>query len=143
MVAPLVGGGAIGDAGQGEVAAAAAGIVIEVAAPVGARLRAMVPGHGEGAGWTGIASWYGPGFAGRTTANGEIFDPGEMTAAHRTLELGTRVRVTSLESGRSVEVRINDRGPYIDGREIDLSRAAADHLGMIEAGLGEVLIEEL
>src|SRR5262252_11236276 len=68
----------------------------------------------------GVASWYGPGFHGNRTANGEIYDQYELTAAHRTLPLGTRAMVTDLDNGRSVEVRINDRGPFVDGRVIDL-----------------------
>ena len=73
----------------------------------------------------GVASWYGPGFHGNRTANGEIYDQYELTAAHRTLPLGTRVMVTNLSNGRAVEVRINDRGPFVGGRAIDLSYAAA------------------
>lgn len=91
----------------------------------------------------GLASWYGPGFAGRRTASGEIFDPSEMTAAHKTLPFGTRVRVTSLRSGRSVVVRINDRGPFKPGRIIDLSRAAAESIGLISAGVARVSVAPL
>lgn len=79
---------------------------------------------------SGEASWYGPGFQGNNTANGERFDTGALTAAHKTLPFGTIVRVTSSATGRCAFVRINDRGPYIDGRVIDLSRAAADAIGM-------------
>lgn len=86
----------------------------------------------------GVASWYGPGFAGRLTASGEVFDPNELTAAHRTLPFGTRVRVTSVRSGRSVVVRINDRGPFAKNRIIDLSRAAAEAIGMIGSGVSRV-----
>jgi rare lipoprotein A len=78
----------------------------------------------------GEASWYGPGFQGRNTASGEVFDTNEMTAAHRTLPFGTIVRVYSSSTARCAFVRINDRGPFIDGRVIDLSRAAADAIGM-------------
>ena len=85
-----------------------------------------------------IASWYGPGFHGRTTANGETYNQHGMTAAQRTLPFGTIVRVTY--SGRSVTVRINDRGPFIPGRVIDLSRGAASALGMIDAGVVPVCI---
>src|SRR5512140_3075118 len=74
---------------------------------------------------SGTASWYGPGFVGRETANGEIFDQDAMTAAHKTLPLGARVRVINLQNALTVEVRINDRGPYIADRIIDLSYAAA------------------
>lgn len=91
----------------------------------------------------GPASWYGPGFAGRLTANGEIFNPAELTAAHRTLPFGTRVRVVDLATGRSVVVRINDRGPYAGNRIIDLSRAAAQQIGMINRGVARVRLEPL
>ncbi|CAO4179728.1 Endolytic peptidoglycan transglycosylase RlpA [Methylorubrum populi] len=77
---------------------------------------------------TETASWYGPGFHGRLTANGERFDQNALTAAHRSLPFGTRVRVTSTSNGRSV-VRINDRGPFVRGRSIDLARAAARVIG--------------
>jgi len=89
----------------------------------------------------GDASWYGPGFAGRTTSNGEVFDPSQLTAAHRTLPFGTWVRVTNLDSGASVEVRINDRGPFKAGRIIDLSRAAAERIGMVSSGVARVRVE--
>ena len=82
----------------------------------------------------GIASWYGPGFHGRRTSSGEVYDQHAMTAAHRTLPLGTRVRVTRVDNGRSIEVRINDRGPFVDDRIIDLSYSAAKKLGMVRAG---------
>jgi rare lipoprotein A len=91
----------------------------------------------------GRASWYGPYHHGRKTANGEIFNMNALTAAHRTLPLGTRVKVTNLENGRAVVVRLNDRGPYIDGRIIDLSRKAAEVLGMAEKGLAQVSVEVL
>ena len=84
----------------------------------------------------GVASWYGPGFAGRRTASGEKFNPTEYTAAHRTLPFGSRVRVT--HTGRSVVVRINDRGPFHGGRVIDLSQAAAEEIGIRSAGSGRV-----
>lgn len=91
----------------------------------------------------GRASWYGPGFAGRKTASGERFNPEELTGAHRTLPLGTRVRVTNLHNGRSVLVRINDRGPFIRHRDIDLSAGAARELQMIGRGVASVLIQPL
>jgi rare lipoprotein A len=90
----------------------------------------------------GMASWYGARFAGHRTANGERFDPSELTAAHRTLPFGTRVRVTDAD-GDSVIVRINDRGPFARGRVIDLSRAAADELGLTGAGSGKVRLAVL
>ncbi len=93
---------------------------------------------------SGMASWYGPGFHGRKTANGERFDQNALTAAHRTLAFGTRLRVVRQLPGgeeRTVEVRINDRGPFIKGRIIDLSRAAAQALGI--AGIGQVKLERI
>jgi rare lipoprotein A len=91
----------------------------------------------------GIASWYGGRHQGRLTASGEVFDENKLTAAHRTLPLVTRARVTNLENGRSIAVRVNDRGPYINGRVIDLSTRAAQELGMTEQGLARVQIEVL
>lgn len=92
---------------------------------------------------TGIASWYGPNFHGKSTANGEIFDQNELTAAHRTLQLPSLVRVTNLENGRSLIVRINDRGPFKRGRVIDLSKRAAELLGYRKQGTARVKIEIL
>ena len=92
---------------------------------------------------SGMASWYGPGFAGRHTANGEIFDPSQLTAAHKELPFNTLVRVHNLENGRSVVVRINDRGPFKPGRIIDLSRAGAEAIGMIGSGVAHVQLELL
>src|SRR5213594_2078042 len=91
----------------------------------------------------GVASWYGPGFHGNRTANGEIYDQYELTAAHPSLPLGTRVMVTNLANGRAVEVRINDRGPFVDGRTIDLSYAAARTIGLVGPGTVRVRIEVL
>lgn len=89
----------------------------------------------------GMASWYGEDFHGRVTANGEIYDMEALTAAHRTLPFGTEVRVTNAENGRQIHVRINDRGPYLYGRMLDLSLAAARELGMVENGVAAVQIE--
>lgn len=89
----------------------------------------------------GTASWYGPRFHGRQTANGEVFNQHALTAAHRTLPLGTIADVINIENGRSVRVRINDRGPYVGERVIDLSRAAARRLGMVEQGLAKVRVK--
>ncbi len=86
----------------------------------------------------GIASYYGKRFHGRRTANGERFDMNELTAAHKTLPFGTRVLVTNPRNGKSVTVRINDRGPYAHGRTIDLSRAAAKQVGIVQRGHGKV-----
>ena len=87
---------------------------------------------------TGMASYYGRRFHGRRTANGERFNMNAMTAAHKTLPFGTMVEVTNPRNGRSVVVRINDRGPFIRGREIDLSRGAAQRVGIIQRGHGRV-----
>lgn len=89
----------------------------------------------------GVASWYGEEFAGRTTANGEIFDPSGLTAAHRTLPFGTILDITNPKTQQAVRVRVNDRGPFIGGRIIDLSYAAAQRIGLIEPGIGEVDIK--
>ena len=89
----------------------------------------------------GEASWYGSGFQGQETANGETFDQKDMTAAHPTLPMGTKAKVTNLENGKKVEVRINDRGPYAKDRVIDLSGAAANKLDMKESGSTQVKIE--
>lgn len=86
----------------------------------------------------GIASWYGEEFAGRTTANGEIFDPSLLTAAHRTFPFGTILDITNAKTTQTVRVRVNDRGPYIGNRVIDLSYAAAQQIGLIEPGIGTV-----
>ena len=90
---------------------------------------------------TGSSSWYGAAFAGRPTASGEIFDPTLLTAAHRTLPLGASVRVTNLDNGRSAVVRINDRGPFVRGRVLDCSEAAARSLGFRNRGIARVAIE--
>ena len=92
---------------------------------------------------TGIASWYGPGFHGKRTANGEIYDQNALTAAHQSLPLGTQVMVTNLENGRAIKVRINDRGPFVGGRIIDLSLAAAKNIGVYAPGTAPVRIEVL
>jgi len=89
----------------------------------------------------GIASYYGKKFHGRKTANGETFNMYKLTAAHRVLPLGTYVRVTHLENGRWVEVKVNDRGPFVEGRILDLSYAAALELEMVRAGTAKVMIE--
>ena len=94
------------------------------------------PGDSE----RGIASWYGPGFHGRQTANGETYDMHAMTAAHKSLPFDTVVEVRNRDNGRRTKVRINDRGPFVRGRIIDLSRAAAEALGMIGPGVARVEI---
>ena len=92
---------------------------------------------------TGIISWYGPGFHNKTTANGEVFNKHELTAAHRTLQMPSLVRVTNLENGRSVIVRVNDRGPYKRGRVMDVSERAAELLGFKDRGTAKARIEVL
>ena len=89
----------------------------------------------------GEASWYGPGFHGKKTASGDIYNQNKLTAAHKTLPLGTKARVTNLDNGSRVEVEINDRGPFVQGRIIDLSRAAAGVLGFVESGTVPVTIQ--
>lgn len=91
----------------------------------------------------GTASWYGPGFHGKKTANGERFNQYAMTAAHKLLPLGTKVRVTHLGNGRSIIVRINDRGPFVEDRVIDLSRGAATRLNMMGSGTARVRVQSL
>lgn len=90
---------------------------------------------------TGLASWYGPGFHGNQSASGEVFNQNALTAAHRSLPFGTMVRVTNLDNGRSVVVRINDRGPYSGGRVIDLSAGAAQMVGMMQTGVAPVQLD--
>ena len=92
---------------------------------------------------TGEASWYGPGFFGNRTANGEVYQRGTMTAAHRTLPFGTKVRVTNLWNGRSEVIRINDRGPFVHHRVIDLGHGAASSLGLTASGIAQVRLEVL
>jgi rare lipoprotein A len=99
--------------------------------------RAYGPGFSE----TGVASWYGPDFHHKRTANGERFDMNGLTAAHRTLPFDSYVRVTNVENGQSVVVRINDRGPFVRDRIIDLSATAARQIGMKDGGLAHVRIE--
>jgi rare lipoprotein A len=91
----------------------------------------------------GMASWYGPGFHGKRTASGERFDMNDLTAAHRTLPFGTRLRVRNMDNGREVVIRINDRGPRVRGRVIDLSKAAAEALELLQAGEAPVTLFEL
>lgn len=92
---------------------------------------------------TAVASWYGPRFHGRKTANGEIFNQQAFTAAHRKFRFGTHLRLTNPENNRSIIVRINDRGPFIRGRELDLSKAAASELGILERGIAKLNVEQV
>ncbi len=89
------------------------------------------------------ASWYGPRFHGKTTANGEIYDQTALTAAHKSLRFGTILKVTNPRNNKSVIVRINDRGPYIPGRQLDLSKSAAEQLGLIFNGVRRLKVEEV
>jgi rare lipoprotein A len=89
----------------------------------------------------GLASWYGGKFHGRLTSSGEVFDTNELTAAHRTLPFGTIVRVTNLDNGKAVLVKINDRGPFVEGRIIDLSKAAAEEIGSVGQGVARVSLQ--
>jgi rare lipoprotein A len=117
----------------------AAGAVLLLAVLAGCATQTLQPPTTQ----RGVASWYGPGFHGQATASGETYDQFEMTAAHRTWPLGTRVRVTNEENGRSCTVRINDRGPFVGDRILDLSFAAANQLGVVEGGTATVTLEPL
>jgi rare lipoprotein A len=110
------------------------------AVPRSRSVRAPLP-HPGGATQTGIASWYGPGFHGQLTASGAIYNQHDLTAAHPSLPLGTRVLVTNLTNGSTAEVRINDRGPFVKGRIIDLTNEAAESIGMIGPGTAPVRVE--
>jgi rare lipoprotein A len=122
--------------------AATAMLCAIVAAASTTTVRASdTPDRAGGAVQAGQASWYGPGFHGRRTANGETFNTNALTAAHRTLPFGTRIRVTNRKTGRSVIVRVNDRGPYAHGRVIDLSRASAQAIGI--DGVAEVSLSRV
>ena len=117
--------------------AIAAAFILSSCAPYQAR-RAPSHYHAEGQ-----ASWYGPGFQGHRTASGERYDQRELTAAHKTLPFGYTIRVTNKDNGKSVIVRINDRGPFVHGRIIDLSRAAAEEIGMMGSGTAPVILATL
>ena len=90
-----------------------------------------------------VASWYGASFHGRRTASGQLFDQERLTAAHKTLPFGTKLRVTNLRNGRSVLVTVNDRGPYVRNRQLDVSLGAARRLGIVRPWTAPVLIEQL
>jgi rare lipoprotein A (peptidoglycan hydrolase) len=129
---PLAHSFAVGHAG-----AEPAAIVAPVQLPV------LVPHEDDTDVIRGPISWYGKRFAGRPTANGEIFDPAQMTMAHRELPFGTRVRVTNPANGASVVVRVNDRGPFVGNRVADLSHGAAKKLGMVKSGVIAAELEVL
>jgi rare lipoprotein A len=96
--------------------------------------------YSEGGKETGLASYYAESYNGKKTANGEIYNSSKMTAAHKKLPFGTKVKVTNLSNGKTVKVRVNDRGPFVEGRIIDLTHAAADKLGMLAKGVSKVTI---
>ena len=118
------------------VVLAAAASALSLGASVLAPATAVAEPKGQTA--SGLASWYGPGFHGRRTASGETLNTNALTAAHRTLPFGTQIRVVNQQNGRSVVVRINDRGPFSHGRVIDLSRAAAQIIGL--SGVAKVML---
>lgn len=130
-----------GNSGSGRSPVAMTDGEYKVGSPYRVAGQRFVPREDWNYNETGIASWYGPNFHGRPTANGERFDQNLFTAAHTTLQLPVHARVTNLENGRSVIVRINDRGPFVSDRIIDLSRAAAEELDMIRAGTARVRVE--
>jgi rare lipoprotein A len=101
------------------------------------------PGAHSGDSSIVVASWYGPTFHGRRTASGQVFDQERLTAAHKTLPFGTKLRVTNLRNGRSVMVTVNDRGPFVRNRQLDVSLGAARRLGLVQPGTAPVLIEKL
>jgi rare lipoprotein A len=135
----------------GSSAASVLPVIQDLNETSGESIRAIVDGHDETAPTVeapiyeavgqGHASYYGAELAGHRTASGERFDPGALTAAHRTLPIGSRVRVTNLANGMSVVVRVNDRGPGARSRILDLSRAAAKEISMIRSGTAQVKLE--
>ena len=136
-------GGARPDAGRLPVVTDPAPIVTGTMRPYQIRGRWYRPAEQPGYDETGMASWYGDQFNGRPTATGERFDMHALTAAHKTLPLPGLVEVTNLANGRRIVVRVNDRGPFVDGRIIDLSRGSAEALGLLSAGVGEVRVRYL
>ncbi len=127
---------------------AIAGAMIAMLALAGCSTQNIAPPPAAYSGQTSaphmeVASWYGPGFQGRPTSTGERYNENAMTAASKTLPLGSHVQVTNPNNGRSVVVRINDRGPYVHGRSIDLSKAAAERLGIKERGVAPVEVASL
>ena len=114
-------------------------ILVGAAAP----LMLLFGAAANAAPFLALASWYGPGFYGNLTANGEVYTGDQYTTAHKSLPFGTRVRVTNPGSGQSIVVRVNDRGPFIGPREFDLSRAAAQAVGLIAPGVATLQFEIL
>ena len=111
--------------------------------PAFVALGALAPLAAEAASSCGIASWYGPGFHGRTTASGQRFDSKALTAAHRSLPFGSRVKVTNQDTGRSVTIRVNDDGPHVPGRIIDLSEAAFSKIASLGQGVARVCVSKI
>jgi rare lipoprotein A len=147
-IAPLVSGCALLGMGPDRTATAPvvgdpAPIVSGTMRPYQIRGRWYHPQEDPNYEEVGLASWYGDRFHGRPTATGETFDMNALTAAHKTLPLPGLVEVTNLENGRTVVLRVNDRGPFVDGRIIDLSRGAARELGLLERGVGRVRVRYL
>ena len=136
-------GGPRTEAGRLPVVSDPAPIVSGTMRPYQVRGRWYQPVEQPGYDETGQASWYGQQFNGRPTASGERFDMNALTAAHKTLPLPGLVEVTNLANGRRIVVRVNDRGPFVDGRIIDLSRGSAEALGLLSAGVGEVRVRYL
>ena len=114
-------------------------IFLAVAAPVAILFGSAV----NAAPFLALASWYGPGFYGNLTANGEVYTGNQLTTAHKSLPFGTRVRVTNPSTGKTIVVRVNDRGPFTGPREFDLSRAAASAVGLIAPGVATLQFEIL
>ena len=114
-------------------------LILAAAAP----LAILLGGSAQAAPFLALASWYGPGFIGNRTANGEMYTAEEYTTAHKSLPFGTRVRVTNPRSGQTIVVRVNDRGPFIGAREFDLSRRAAADVGLIGPGVATLQFEIL
>ncbi|MDP2763340.1 MAG: septal ring lytic transglycosylase RlpA family protein, partial [Brevundimonas sp.] len=139
LVAACAGGPrAGGEGGRIPIVTDPAPIVSGTMRPYQIRGRWYRPAEQPGYDETGLASWYGAQFNGRPTATGERFDMHALTAAHKTLPLPGLVEVTNLANGRRIVVRVNDRGPFVDNRIIDLSRGSAEALGLLSAGVGEV-----
>ena len=121
----------------------AAGLAAGCSTQPARSLSAVPQGSTTGSGHLTLASWYGPGFNGQRTSSGEVFQENKLTAASRTLPLGSETRVTNLNNGKSVVVRINDRGPYVHGRGIDLSEGAARDIGLTRKGVTRVRLTSL
>lgn len=129
--------GCAGDRGRGAIG------TVKIGKPYTVGGRTYRPADERNYDRTGLASWYGPGHAGRATANGERYRPEGLTAAHPTLPMPSMVEVTRLDDGRRVVKRINDRGPFVPGRIIDLSKGAAERIGLVRDGIARVRVRRL